>query len=191
MNTKVGARHANLGANLGCQTRSGCYTSIDRVYSGAPCLVRLFWIHHQRPSRMGRSYWFECPRCGYRAKVAGRADQGLSFAVQTILCRDCRELYDAVTRLRVQDELGGLRSADGFLKARLPRPPPNITTPPPFSSALSRLPPTGVKRFKWLRFEILCPISRVHHVRSWNEPDKCPKCGVFLEKSALPYRLWD
>ena len=34
-------------------------------------------------------------------KSSGRADRGLSFFVQTILCRDCRELYDAVTRLRV------------------------------------------------------------------------------------------
>jgi hypothetical protein len=30
---------------------------------------------------MGRSYWFECPKCGYRAKVSGRADRGLSFFV--------------------------------------------------------------------------------------------------------------
>ena len=56
---------------------------------------------------MGRSYWFECPKCGYRAKVSGRADQGLTFFVQTILCCDCRELYDAVTRLKVPDEWGG------------------------------------------------------------------------------------
>jgi hypothetical protein len=52
---------------------------------------------------MGRSYWFECPKCGYRAKVSGRADRGLTLFVQTILCSDCRQLYDAVTRLRVAD----------------------------------------------------------------------------------------
>jgi hypothetical protein len=114
---------------------------------------------------MGRSYWFECPKCSYRAKVSGRADRGLSFFVQTILCRDCRELYDAVTRLKVPDELdgwgnaGGLRRA-GFLKARP-------------------------------RINLQCPVSAIHRVRSWNDPDRCPKCGVYLEKSALPYRLWD
>ena len=63
---------------------------------------------------MGRSYWFECPKCGYRAKVSGRADRGLSFFVQTILCRDCRELYDAVTRLRVPDESGGWGNFGGL-----------------------------------------------------------------------------
>ena len=24
---------------------------------------------------MGRSYWFECSRCGYRAKASGRLDR--------------------------------------------------------------------------------------------------------------------
>ena len=56
---------------------------------------------------MGRSYWFECAKCGYRAKVSGRADRGITFFVHTILCRDCRELYDAVTRLRLADERAG------------------------------------------------------------------------------------
>ena len=55
---------------------------------------------------MGRSYWFECVKCGYRAKVSGRADRGLNFFVQTILCRDCRELYDAITRVKIPDEFG-------------------------------------------------------------------------------------
>jgi transcription elongation factor Elf1 len=50
---------------------------------------------------MGRSYWFECARCGYRAKVSGRVDRGFNFFVQTIVCRDCKELYDAVTRIKV------------------------------------------------------------------------------------------
>ena len=54
---------------------------------------------------MGRSYWFECARCGYRAKVSGREDRGRTFFVQTEFCRDCRELYDAVSRALVP---GGL-----------------------------------------------------------------------------------
>ena len=75
---------------------------------------------------MGRSYWFECPKCGYRAKVSGRADRGLSFFVQTILCRDCRELYDAVIRLRVPDEFGGGRDFGRLRKERLPRSQPGM-----------------------------------------------------------------
>jgi hypothetical protein len=50
---------------------------------------------------MGRSFWFECSRCGYRATVSGGADRGRDLFVQTISCRDCRKLYDAVTRLRI------------------------------------------------------------------------------------------
>ena len=68
---------------------------------------------------MGRSYWFECPKCGYRARVSGRADQGLSFVVQTILCCDCRELYDAVTRLKVPDEWGGWGAFGGLLEGEV------------------------------------------------------------------------
>jgi hypothetical protein len=140
---------------------------------------------------MGRSYWFECAKCGYRAKVSGRADRGLSFSVQTILCRDCRELYDAVTRLRVPDEFEGLGSLAGWRLTRWPNPYRSISAAPGFQSVLNRLPQAGVKRFRWLPFKIQCPVSALHHVRSWNEPDRCPKCGIYLEKNALPYRFWD
>jgi hypothetical protein len=140
---------------------------------------------------MGRSYWFECSKCGYRAKVSGRADRGLSFFVQTILCRDCRELYDAVIKLRVPNELSGLVAAGLPGNARRPGPLPNMARPPTFQAVLNRLLLKGVKRSRWLPFKPQCPVSSLHRIRSWNDPDHCPKCGVFLEKSALPYRLWD
>ena len=140
---------------------------------------------------MGRSYWFECPKCGYRAKVSGRADQGLSFVVQTILCSDCRELYDAVTRLKVADESSGWGALGGLTKGRSHRARPRLNSPPRFLAVLNRLPPAGAKRLRWVPFEIQCPVSPVHRVRSWNDPDLCPKCGIYLEKSALPYRMWD
>ena len=139
---------------------------------------------------MGRSYWFECARCGYRARVSGREDRGLTFLVETILCHDCRELYDAVTRLRVPDDPIRLGSFAGWCWAKL-TPQRSLIAPPSFQTVLNRLPQTGVKRFKWLPFKLQCPVSTIHRVRSWNDPDKCPRCGVFLEKSALPYRLWD
>jgi predicted RNA-binding Zn-ribbon protein involved in translation (DUF1610 family) len=140
---------------------------------------------------MGQSYWFECPKCGYRAKVAGRADRGLGFFVQTILCRDCKALYDTVTRLRVPDELGAWGNFGRLRPERLPKPPPALTTPPSFQAVLNRLPPTGVTHFKWLAFKPQCPVSAIHRVQSWSDPDRCPKCGIYLEKAALPYRLWD
>ena len=139
---------------------------------------------------MGRSYWFECPKCGYRTKVSGRADQGLSFSVQTMLCRDCRELYDAVTRVRVPDEPPAWGGLAAWSRAQL-NSQRGSGAPPSFQTVVNRLPRPGVARFKWLAFKLQCPVSGLHRVRGWNEPDRCPKCGTYLEQSALPYRLWD
>jgi hypothetical protein len=163
----------------------------DRVYSGAPCLVRLFWAQSLTEIRMGRCYWFECTKCGYRAIVAGRADRGLGLVIQTILCRDCLQLYDVVTRLRIADGLAVSGVDGGLHPARSTRTHPRIATPPTFQSVLNRLPLPGARRSRWVSFKIQCPVSALHRVRSWNDPDRCPKCGTFLEKSALPFRLWD
>ena len=140
---------------------------------------------------MGRSYWFDCLKCGYRAKVAGRADRGLDFFVQTIVCQDCRLLYDTIIRLKVPDDekIQGLppvfRRNKFFLFQQ------NMNVPPDFETVLNKLPYRGVKHFKWVPFKLQCPNSGVHRVRAWNDPDKCPRCGIYMEKNPLPYRLWD
>jgi ribosomal protein S27AE len=120
---------------------------------------------------MGRSYQFDCSKCGYRAKVAGRADRGLDFFVQTIACHDCKALFDMVTRLKVPDEEKeqgllppAFRRNKFFLFQR------NTSVPPDFETVLNRLP---------------------YRVRAWNDPDKCPRCGVYMDRSALPYRIWE
>lgn len=118
---------------------------------------------------MGRTYAFECPKCNYRAHVAGGASEGLHFSVQTIACADCKALYDAVTRYKAS--------------AR------QRENPPKFAAVLNRLPPRGPRH--WLKFKPDCPVSPRHHIRPWKQPDKCPKCGTFLEPGALPFRIWD
>jgi hypothetical protein len=138
---------------------------------------------------MGRSYLFECAKCGYKAKVSGRADNGFDFSVQTILCRDCKKLYDAVIRLKVPDEVG-LKPFPGNPANRLRKTRP-ADPPPTFEAVLNRLPLPGAKRFKWLQFKLRCPISSVHKVQVWNEPGRCPRCGLYLEKNALPFRMWE
>jgi len=138
---------------------------------------------------MGRSYWFECSRCGYRAKVSGRTDRGLNFFVQTIVCRECRELYDAVTRLKIP--AARLESRAGWRRLKLPERPRVPTAPPTFQSALNRLLYTGSPRMRWQEFKPQCPVSPWHKVQPWTESDKCPRCGVHLEKGVLPYRIWD
>jgi hypothetical protein len=140
---------------------------------------------------MGSSYWFECPRCGYRARVSGRADQGLHLFVQTILCRDCRELYDAVTQLRVPEQAVAPKRVDGVSRAKSLSMRRRLNEPPSFQAALNRLARLGTKAWRWLEFELQCPVSALHRVQAWNDPGRCPKCGVYLEKNALPFRIWE
>jgi len=141
---------------------------------------------------MGRSYWFECSKCGYRATVSGGADRGLNFFVQTILCRDCKCLHDAVTRLKIPAASASALQqwryktrASKQLKTLAPAKP--VT----FQEALNRLPYNGVRQFRWVRFELSCPVSPLHRVVAWNAPAKCPHCGIFMEQNALPFRIWE
>lgn len=138
---------------------------------------------------MGKSYWFECGRCGYRAKVAGRADEGLHVSVQTILCQDCKELYDAVTRMRVLD-CSSPAAHDSLATVSLSA-QAEAKRPPGSQWAINRLRYAGEKISDWLKFPLKCPVSHIHKVRVWNDPDKCPHCGGYLEKAALAYRVWD
>src|SRR5689334_16135413 len=137
---------------------------------------------------MGRGYHFECSKCGFRAIVSGRADRGLNLAVQTIVCRECRKLYDAVTAFKLPVESGLKLGNLGLRQRGLPR---GRGTPPSFEEAVNRLAYQGATRFRWLKFKPQCPVSRFHRVEAWNAPDKCPRCGVYLERNALPYRIWD
>jgi hypothetical protein len=139
---------------------------------------------------MGRTYWFECSKCGYRAQASGKPDRGLNVFVQTIACADCKALYDVVTRLRVPDESKGMKFSFGLngLRSSLQQ---RNSVPPSFQSALNRLPYRGVRHYKWLNFKPQCPVSPIHRVQNWSETDKCPRCGLHLDKNALPFRIWE
>jgi len=101
------------------------------------------------------------------------------------------DLFDAVTRLRVPDE-SGLMLGNSFSGLRRRRQPWQRTNlPPDFQTVLNRLPFKAVKRLKWLNFKLQCPVSPFHRVESWSAPDKCPRCGLYLEQNAIPYRIWE
>jgi hypothetical protein len=121
---------------------------------------------------MGRTYLFECSKCGYRAKVSGDADRGRHVAIQTILCADCKELYDAVIEFKPSSHQES-----------------HPKTAPKFAALLNRLPPRGGRR--WVKLKPACPTSFRHRIRFWKPPDKCPRCGTFLESGAIPFRRWD
>jgi hypothetical protein len=138
--------------------------------------------------KMGRSYWFECSKCGYRAKVSGGEDRGVFLMVRTIACRDCKELYDAIIRMKVPVEPGtsadreSLGSGNSSCSSK---------HPPIFQVALNRLTVTGARAFKWIQYPLRCPAMGFHRVQPWNDPDKCPRCGIYLERTTLPYRIWE
>ena len=64
------------------------------------------WPRNLSPARarvfdfVGKAYHFECPQCHYRAKVSGGVDSGIHCEVQTLVCRDCRELMDVFTKVQ-------------------------------------------------------------------------------------------
>lgn len=134
---------------------------------------------------MGRSYCFECSKCGYRAKVSGKRDEGLNLRVETISCRECKKLYDAVTRWRVfpapRHQTPGSALGEGWREG----------APPGFETALNRLRYGGLSRARWVRFPLCCPVSAHHKVRAWTHPGKCPRCGLPLERDGMPFRIWE
>jgi hypothetical protein len=128
---------------------------------------------------VGRTYLFECSYCQYRAKVSGGADSGVHCEVQTVVCRDCRELMDVFTKVR--------RLADGSSSA--PEKFPGFFRP--------EIPPvvlsggTAGRRWFWEKCKLSCPVKPKHFVEAWNDPGRCPRCGNFMEKNGFPFRRWD
>jgi len=106
---------------------------------------------------MGRSYLFDCPKCGYKARVAGRAERGVRFAINTVACRNCKQLYDVVTRLKLPqpDDLAPENEAL-----------PELQRPPAIDAVLNRLSPGPAKKYRWVAFKPLCPVSPEHHVHA-------------------------
>lgn len=149
---------------------------------------------------MGRTYLYECVRCGYRAKAAGKEDRGQEFFVQSIVCTDCKEVYDAVVRVKMPQALRSSISIPPGIAARRGRRAGTARvatrnaagrSAPKFEAMINRLPLLGAQRYRWVRFAPACPVSAFHRVAPWSDPGRCPRCGVYLERSALPFKIWD
>jgi hypothetical protein len=132
---------------------------------------------------VGKTYLFECPQCHYRVKISGGTDSGRHCEIQTVICRDCRELYDVFLRQR--------RRADAVDRVRFPgfyRP----DIPPVVLGESSLNPsPKPLATLVWRETELLCPVEAKHVVESWNDPGRCPRCGNFMERNGFPFRSWD
>lgn len=105
--------------------------------------------------------------------------------VQTIKCRDCRELYDVPTRLRRREPENEIISGK-FLKILRPELPPSVLRNGSFHQLNSPVAP-----LVWQEFKLACPLRANHFVEPWNDPGRCPRCGNFMEKNGWPFRLWE
>lgn len=130
---------------------------------------------------MGRMYLFECKKCGYHTSVAGGLSEGYDLKGRTMVCSDCRSIYDCVIALRAE--------AETLLGSQLS----NLTqaVAPSLQSALARLPLSTLKGSHWREFEPVCPVDATHRVAPWSTPGRCPRCKAYLESGALPYCVWN
>jgi len=46
---------------------------------------------------------FRCPDCGYAVEISGGLDYGFTGVTQTILCKECKELYDISLEVRAPE----------------------------------------------------------------------------------------
>jgi hypothetical protein len=135
---------------------------------------------------VGKTFHFECPWCQYRVRISGGADSGVHCEVQTVVCRDCRELFDVATRVQKRELEKGEVVSGKFLRALRPEIPPVVLQNGSFHQLN-----TPVQPLVWHQFKLTCPVNAKHFVEPWNDPGRCPRCGNFMEKNGWPFRLWD
>ena len=141
------------------------------------------WPRNLSPARarafepVGKTYQFECPQCHYRAKISGGADSGIHCEVQTVVCRDCRELMDVFTKVRRREGGDEQIKFPGFFRPEIP-------------PVILREGKKG-ERLVWQKCVVSCPLDSKHRVEVWNDPGRCPRCGNFLERNGFPFRRWD
>jgi hypothetical protein len=132
---------------------------------------------------VGKTYLFECPQCQYRVNISGGSDSGLHCEIQTIICRDCRELFDVFRRQRRRAGAVELVRFPGFHR---PDVPPVI-----LGASSVNPPPQPLPPLVWRDSELLCPLDPKHFIEPWRDPGRCPRCGNFMERNGFPFRSWD
>jgi hypothetical protein len=133
---------------------------------------------------VGKTFLFECPQCQLRANVSGGADGGLNCDVQTVICRECRKLFDVFTRVR--RATGRTEFARNFPAFTGQEIPPVILRESLFASKRA-----DRRRFEWHRIKLSCPVSAKHFVEPWKNPGRCPRCHAFMEQQGLALRVWE
>jgi hypothetical protein len=142
---------------------------------------------------MGRTFQFDCPQCQYRARVSGGADDGIHCAVQTMVCLDCRELFDGCTQVRklLAPSPARFENRMAWLAAERTVPPVVLRDSTAAQLKYPPKPSTPARPMTWEKRKPTCPISSGHRVEAWNDPGRCPRCGCYLEKNGFPFRRWE
>ncbi len=70
---------------------------------------------------MGMTRGFTCPNCEYSAEVAGGRTFGFLAVVETIVCHDCKKLYDATANEEAPDVPGDILTYEGLTGIRCPK----------------------------------------------------------------------
>lgn len=138
---------------------------------------------------MGKTYHFGCPHCHYRANVSGGMDEGVSCHVQTIICCDCRELFDVFTRVRKRQRPAIARRT--LMNSEIVIPPALLIEQPVREFQVKPAPRPAPTPTFWENLQIFCPITKSHRVEPWQDPGRCPRCGNFMEKNGFPWKLWE
>jgi hypothetical protein len=133
---------------------------------------------------VGKTFHYECTQCQYRANLSGGADSGLNCDVQTIICRDCRELFDVFTRVRcIAGHKEFTRNFSTFVRPEIP--------PVVLRDSLFAPKPLVPREFEWQKMKLKCPAQPKHFVEPWKNPGRCPRCGAFMAQTGLPFRVWE
>jgi hypothetical protein len=147
---------------------------------------------------MGRTFHFECAHCQYQARVGGGADSGINCAVQTIVCLDCRRLFDVLTRFRLRHDedvsppaVTKTKSSHSHLPRQVDIPPFALVQNPWNIFAQGHRASAALPDRRWVEAALACPVAALHRVKPWSAPGRCPRCGNYLERNGLPYRLWE
>src|SRR5687768_13793515 len=143
---------------------------------------------------MGRSYLFSCSKCNFTARVAGSGDSGRDCLIRTIHCRDCRQLYDVATHVRLSPQLAlrskvGVGPPESRLPRRLPKSELRLLVPEHVSHSTTVVRcrpgvPDGMLVVamdpRWVELATECPVNARHRFESWTDPGRCPYCLTYL-----------
>ena len=140
---------------------------------------------------MGRTYQFDCPHCQYHARISGGVDEGIHCVVQTMVCLDCRELFDALTQVRRLPEVPRTAPRQNNFAAERTVPPPLLRDSATAKLKFPPKPEIPARPLHWEHPKPACPVDGKHRVQSWNSPGRCPRCGCYLERNGFPFRRWE